>query len=198
MKTVAVVYYSGTGHTKKMAEAVGRGVTGINGVQPRLITIENSDIVDGQWQKEEKLRVLDEADGVILGSPTYMGSVAGQFECFLDATSSRWFQRAWRDKVAGGFTISSSPSGDKLMTLVRLSTFALQHGMIWVGLEPIPDESGINRLSFFYGVGAQAGPVPPEIEPGEPDLRTGESLGRRVAEVVLKLASADARQKQIN
>ena len=192
MKTVAVVYYSGTGHTLKMAEAVARGVEGVNGVQPKLITIENSDIVEGQWQNDEKLDIIDGAEGVILGSPTYMGCVAGQFECFLDATAGRWFLRAWLGKVAGGFTVSGSPSGDKVLTLLRLSTFALQHGMIWVGLEPIPDESGINRLGFFSGAGAQAGPVPPEIEPVESDLRTGELLGGRVAEVTLKLAAPKA------
>lgn len=78
MKKVAVAYYSGTGHTKKMAEAVARGVAGIEGVQPELVTIENADMAGGQWQNDEKLRILDQADGVILGSPTYMGSVAGQ------------------------------------------------------------------------------------------------------------------------
>jgi len=192
MTTVSIVYYSGTGHTQKMAEAVARGAGSVDGVQVNLIAIDGKDITDGRWKNDETLSLLDASDGVIFGSPTYMGSVSGQMECFLDATAERWMGQSWRDKVASGFTVSSGPSGDKFNTLMRFATFAMQQGMIWVGLGAIPDSEGFNRLSFYFGAGAQAGQEPPEETPNEPDKKTGEALGRRVAEVTKKLAVGSA------
>ena len=55
--------------------------------------------------------VINAADAIIFGSPTYMGMVSWQFKKFADATSKQWMSGAWKDKVAGGFTCSASPSG---------------------------------------------------------------------------------------
>ena len=59
--------------------------------------------------------------------------------------------------------------------------------MIWVGLGMIPDTDGLNRLSFYFGAGGQAGQKPPEEAPNDVDKKTGELLGRRIAEVTNKL-----------
>ena len=78
--------------------------------------------------------------------------------------------------------------GDKFNTLVRFTTFAMQQGMIWVGLGALPTDDGLNRLSFYLGAGAQAGgQESPEDAPNEADRKTGEALGRRVAEITMKL-----------
>ena len=95
--------------------------------------------------------------------------------------------QSWKDKVASGFTVSGGPSGDKFKTLVRFATLAMQQGMIWVGLGLLPDADGLNRLSFYFGAGGQAQQEPPEEAPNEVDKKTGELLGRRVAEVTTKL-----------
>ena len=174
---------------QKMAEAVAQGAGGVEGVQADLIAISPQDITDGRFTNTAVLEAIDASDGVIFGSPTYMGSVSGQMECFFDATAERWFNRAWVGKVAGAFTVSGGPSGDKFNTLVRMATLAMQHGMIWVGLDMIPAPDGLNRLSFYFGAGGQAGQEPPEEAPNEADKQTGEALGRRVAEVTLKLKS---------
>jgi NAD(P)H dehydrogenase (quinone) len=190
MTTISIVYHSGMGHTKKMAEAVARGAGEVDGVKANLISIEGQDITNGRWQNEDTLQQLDASDGIIFGSPTYMGGVSGQMECFFDATAERWMKQAWRDKVASGFSVSGGPSGDKFNTLMRFATLAMQHGMIWVGLGMIPSAEGLNRLSFFFGAAAQAMQEPPEEAPNAPDLKTGEALGRRVAEVTRKLSAA--------
>ena len=122
MARVVVVYFSGYGHTQRVAESVAAGA------QAELIEIDlDGNLSDTQWD------ALDAADALIMGSPTYMGTVAWQFKKFADVSSKRWYASKWKNKVAGGFTISGNPSGDKLSTLQYLVTFAMQHGMIWVG-----------------------------------------------------------------
>lgn len=116
-----------------------------------------------------------------------MGGAAGQFKTFADATGAKWFTSAWRDKLASGFTVSGSPSGDKFSTLQYFFTLAMQHGMIWVGLGEMPAQAnGVNRPGSFGGAMAQAGQEPVEVAPNEVDKRTGELLGRRVAQFALK------------
>ena len=95
-----------------------------------------------------------------MGSPTYMGMASWQFKKFADVTSKRWFTSAWKDKVAGGFTISASPSGDKLSTIQYFITLAMQQGMIWVG-QPTMNDGTINRIGSYSGLMAQVGPTSP-------------------------------------
>jgi len=187
MTTVSIIYFSGTGHTAKLAEAVNQGAASVAGVKTNLIAISGEDILKGRYQNDTVFAQLDASDAIIFGSPTYMGGPAGQFKTFADATGAKWFTSAWRDKLAAGFTVSGSPSGDKFSTLQYFFTLAMQHGMIWVGLGEMPAQAnGINRLGSFGGAMAQAGQEPPEVAPNEVDKRTGELLGRRVAQFALK------------
>jgi multimeric flavodoxin WrbA len=189
MAQIAIVYHSGFGHTKVMAERVKAGAESIPGTQARLIPVEE---IDAHWAD------LEAADAIVFGSPTYMGNVSAPFKAFMDASSKPWYERKWQDKLATGFTISGSPSGDKLNTLQSLMIFAMQHGMVWVGLTDLPqneegtnrlgsftdlpqNEEGTNRLGSFTGVMAQAGQVAPDVEPNAADRRGAERLGQRIA-----------------
>src|SRR5262245_54116728 len=107
---VAVVYHSGYGHTKILAEAVARGAGSVPGTEIALIPVE---------QAEARAAELDAADAIVFGAPTYMGSVSGPFKTFMDWSSKAWFARKWSNKVAAGFTNSASQSGDKLNSLVQ-------------------------------------------------------------------------------
>ncbi len=183
MSTISVIYFSGTGHTQKEAEAVHQGAAAVVGTTTHLIGINGDDIVKGRYKNDTVLATLDASDAVIFGSPTYMGGPAAQFKAFADATGERWYRSAWRDKLAAGFTVSNGPSGDKLSTLQYFFTLAMQHGMIWVGMPETPmNAQGINRLSSYSGVMAQAGNESPDVAPNAADKLTGELLGRRVAE----------------
>ena len=175
MANNVVVYFSGYGHTQRVAEFVARGA------QAELLAIDaDGNLTEAQWA------ALDAADAVIFGSPTYMGMAAWQFKKFADLTSKRWFSGAWRDKVAGGFTISASPSGDKLSTLQYFITLAMQLGMVWVG-QPELNDGTTNRIGSNSGVMAQVGPTSPASAIPDGDLATAEAYGRRVAEVAQKL-----------
>ena len=161
MPTVSIICFSGFGHTGKLAEAVHKGAASVAGVKTNLIAINGEDIVKGRYRNEGVLAQLDASDAIIFGSPTYMGGPAAQFKAFADASSAKWFTSAWRDKLAAGFTVSGSPSGDKFSTLQYFFTLAMQHGMIWVGLgEMSAQPSGVNRLGAFSGVMAQAAQEP--------------------------------------
>jgi multimeric flavodoxin WrbA len=173
MSLLAIVFHSGYGHTKVMAERIRSGAISVQGTEVLLIPVEE---IDAHWTD------LERADAMVFGSPTYMGNVSGPFKMFMDASSKPWLAQKWKDKLAAGFTISGSPSGDKLNTLQSLMIFAMQHGMLWVGNAEMPgNEEGINRLGSFSGVMAQAGQVAPEVEPNEADRKSAEHLGQRVA-----------------
>lgn len=180
MTTVAVIFHSGYGHTRVQAEAVRRGAASVEGVDAVLIAVED---VDAHWA------TLDAADAIVFGTPTYMAGVSAPFKAFLDATSERWSEQRWRDKLAAGFTNSAGLNGDKLATLQHLALFAMQHGMVWVGLGLLPGNhtsegspKDLNRLAGFLGAMAQSNADQgAEVVPPASDRRTAEHLGRRVA-----------------
>lgn len=173
MSKLSIVFHSGYGHTRVVAERVKAGAERVPGMQVQLVPVEEA---EARWAD------LEASDAIVFGSPTYMGNVSGPFKMFMDASSKAWLEQKWKDKLAAGFTISGSPSGDKLNTLQSLMIFAMQHGMVWVGNAEMPyNEKGINRLGSFSGVMAQAGQVPPEVEPNEADRLSAEALGHRVA-----------------
>jgi NAD(P)H dehydrogenase (quinone) len=188
MSTVSIIYFSGSGHTTKLAEAVAKGAASVDGVKTNLIAISGDDIVKGRYQNDGVFAQLDASDAIVFGSPTYMGGPAAQFKAFADATGGKWYTGAWRDKLASGFTVSGSPSGDKLSTLQYFFTLAMQHGMLWAGLGEMPTQpNGVNRIGSSIGVMASTGQEAPDVAPDEGDKLTGEILGRRVASFALKL-----------
>lgn len=98
MSKVAVVFHSGYGHTQRVAQFVA------DGAGADLVAIDaDGNLTEAQWA------TLDAADAIIMGSPTYMGMASWQFKKFADATSSKWFSSAWKDKVAGGFHLLCQP-----------------------------------------------------------------------------------------
>lgn len=175
MTQIAVLYHSGYGHTQRVAQYVAEGAGA------DLIAIDaDGNISDADWA------TLDAADAIIFGSPTYMGMASWQFKKIADASSKRWFSSAWKDKIAAGFTISASPSGDKLSTIQYFITLAMQHGMIWVG-QPAMNDGTINRIGSNSGVMAQVGPTSPAEDIPQGDLDTAKAYGERVAAVAAKL-----------
>ncbi|TJY62132.1 flavodoxin family protein [Sinimarinibacterium sp. CAU 1509] len=180
MNQIVVVYHSPWGHTAAVANAIADGVTSAGTSTATVISV---DAVDSHWQQ------LDAADALIFGCPTYMGNVTAGFKAFMDASGSRWLQQRWRNKLAAGFTNSGSPSGDKLQTLIALTLFAAQHGMLWIGNDtPCDPDTGLNRSGSYLGVMTESRdtPVGPDNPPAS-DLETARRLGRRVAETCARM-----------
>ena len=104
-----------------------------------------------------------------------------------------WFSQGWKNKVAGGFTNSLSMSGDKLSTLQYFVTYAMQHGMIWVGsatpgAQKPGDVNELNRVGSWVGVMTQSDNAPADVTPPASDLETAKVYGARVAEFAKRLA----------
>ena len=182
MTQAVVVYHSGYGHTRRVAELVAEGAGA------ELITIDaNGEVPENAWEK------IANADAVIFGAPTYMGTPSWQFKKFADATSRAWFTRAWQDKVFGGFTVSASLNGDKQVSLISLQTLASQHGGIWVSLGLPPSNtraatrSDVNNLGGSVGLLGQAPSDAGADEIPSGDLETAQLYGQRVATIAGKL-----------
>jgi multimeric flavodoxin WrbA len=178
MTKVAVVFHSGYGHTIKQAEAVAKGSNGT------LVAIDaEGNLTDAQWN------TLNEADAIVFGSPTYMGTVSWQFKKFADASSKQWFTQQWKDKVFGGFTNSATMNGDKHSTLHYFFTLAMQHSGLWVGTGLMPSNLKAAKRDDVNYVGSSSGAMmttpsdasADEVNPG--DLETARLYGQFIRAV---------------
>jgi NAD(P)H dehydrogenase (quinone) len=182
MSKISIVYHSGYGHTKKVAEIIAEGARQVSGTEVKIFDAETA---------IKNLDELDNYDAIIFGSPTYMGMVSAKFKEFCDAASKKWFAQSWKNKIAAGFTNSGSLSGDKQITLQYLVTFAMQQGMVWVGQGEMPasNSSGhggkpeqINRMGSSTGLMTQSDNAAPENTPSSGDVETAKLFGKRIAE----------------
>ncbi len=135
---------------------------------------------------DEDWAALDQAEAIIFGAPTYMGSTAARYDMFLEEASDRWPEQGWIDKIAGGFTVATFPSGDKLSTLMRLAIYGAQMNMIWVGQSEIgapvnPDNPGINANGSWLGLMATSSRDKEQLIEAD-DLETACRFGTRIAQ----------------
>jgi NAD(P)H dehydrogenase (quinone) len=182
--SIGVVYDSGYGHTAAQARAVGEGAASLPGIDVALYFAE---------EVAADPRQLDHCDALIFGTPTYMGSGSAVFKTFMEASAKIWTDQGWKGKLAAGFTNSSGHSGDKLSTLTQLWLFAMQHGMVWVGLGLLDgngrstgSDDALNRLGAYAGAMAQSNGDQGLEGMRDSDLRTASALGQRVAQHVTR------------
>lgn len=185
MNQLAIVYHSAHGHTEHIARRVAEGA--------RSAETADVDVIRAEDLVRDTDRLL-RYDGLILGSPTYLGGVSAPFKAFMDATGRLWRTQGLKGKLAAGFTVSSLPAGDKQSTLMSMFVFGMQHGMVWVGNPILPEQhSGVpydeaaNRLGSWSGLMAQAGHGAPAdaFVPG--DLKTARLFGRHFAETLERI-----------
>lgn len=185
--SIAVIFHSNYGHTKRVAEAIVQGAhQQLPEAQAKAV-----DIYDIDWD------YLDQADLLVFGSAVYMGSVTAEFKTFMDETSKRWYNREWEGKWAAAFANSGGLSGDKLAVLQQISLYAMQHGMNWIGLPLMPtghESHDLNRLSSFLGLMTQSLDGPPEETPGKGDIDTAIWFGDHLAKTIIKHQPADTKR----
>ncbi len=172
---IALPYFSGNGHTRRLTQAVASGMKGTT-----ACIIDVATLTDHDWES------MDRAHAIVFCAPTYMGSTAADYAAFLEEAGGRWMSQSWQNKIAAGLTVATFPSGDKLATLMRMSIFAAQMGMIWVGQSEIgapvfPEAPGINRDGSWLGLMVTSARDKSQlIDPT--DLDTAERFGTRIAE----------------
>jgi len=115
-KRLLITYYTSTGNTKRMADAIGKGAERLG------VTVEVKRV------EECRLNDLAEADGIVIGSPTYFSNVAWQVKRLIDESIALYRGgRQLRDKVGGCFTSSGTHrDGEDCIRMLELA-FGLHH-----------------------------------------------------------------------
>ncbi|CAH0541260.1 flavodoxin family protein [Vibrio marisflavi] len=183
MKKISIVYFSANGSTRAIADNVRRGA--IESDVECLVEIAPEDITHGRYVNSANLERLTNSDAIVFGSPTYMGSPAGQFKSFMDATSDCYVTRSWRNKIAAGFTVGGSLNGEQQQTLLSFFTLACQHCMLWAGLDVSEHtrDLGLNRTGSSIGLVASVDATTGQIH--ENDRQTAYYFGQRIAQLLL-------------
>ncbi|UEC43513.1 MAG: Flavodoxin/nitric oxide synthase [Methanothrix sp.] len=161
MTKVLVVYHSRSGNTAKMAQVVAEGAKS-----------GGADVVVKKVE-EAALEDLIGADGIVLGAPTYFGTLSAEMKGFIDGSVR--VRGKLEDKIGAAFTSSGSPTGGNETTLLSLIQGMLIHGMVIVG-DPL--ETG-----GHYGA----------VAVGSPDaesLKSCRKLGERVAKLAKVVGGA--------
>jgi NAD(P)H dehydrogenase (quinone) len=195
MGDILVLYFSRTGHTATMARRIARGVDEVDGMRARLRTVPPVAPVTqvaAPPEPEEgapyvEHRDLEECAGLILGSPTRFGNMAGALKHFLDGTGGQWLAGTLVGKPAAVFTSTGTLHGGQESTLLSMMLPLLHHGAIIVGL-PFHG-TPLNSTSTGgtpYGASHWAG-VRGEHAISEDEETLCRLLGRRVAETARKL-----------
>jgi NAD(P)H dehydrogenase (quinone) len=184
MTQVSIVYFSGYGHTKRVADTIVAAMDQAGAKVHAIVIDAEGNIPSEAWD------TLAASDAIVFGSPTYMGMVAWQFKKFADASSKVWFTQGWKNKLMAGFTNSASMNGDKASTLAYLFTLSMQHSGIWVGAGMMPSNSkaaqrnDVNFLGSFPGLITQSpSDSSPEEGPPPGDLETAKHFAERVLSV---------------
>jgi NAD(P)H dehydrogenase (quinone) len=120
---------------------------------------------------------LAEYDAIVLGSPTRFGVMSSQMKQFIDMTGRLWMERRLEGKVGAVFTSNEMPHGGKEATLLSMILPLLGHGMIVVGLPPVKE---LYRAGSYYGATSTG-------KPKDEDVQVAKLLGKRVAEIAIKL-----------
>jgi len=164
---ILVMYYSRTGKTRALAEAVAKGVGEVAGAVYQLKPAEEVTAED-----------FSAAAGVIAGSPVYFGTMAAELKAVFDKLIT--VRKKMAGKIGAAFATSAHPSGGKETTMMSIIQALLIYGMIVVG-DPL-DASG------HYGV-ACSGAMDEET------AETARKLGRRVAELAKALYAASPEKR---
>ena len=197
MKEILVLYYSHTGAVRAMAQLVARGIEQVEGCAARVRTVPRvtadsataDPAVPETGAPYAELRDLEECIGLAVGSPTRFGNMAAPMKHFWDSTGALWLKGVLAGKPAAVFTSTASLHGGQETTLVSMMLPLLHHGMLIVGLPYTEPELISTRGGGSpYGATHHAGGAG-EIAITEHERKLCLALGRRLAEVAVKLAA---------
>lgn len=193
MSYILILYYSRTGSTAAMAQAIALGVQSA-GLEARLRTVPpvspdceaSLPAVPDQGAVYCSKEDLAGCAGLALGSPTRFGNMAAPLKYFLDNTADLWLSGNLIDKPACTFTSTSSLHGGQESTLLSMMLPLLHHGMVFAGLPY--SEPGLHQTRTGgspYGASHFAADGNTQLSQDEVQLC--QALGRRLANLARKL-----------
>ena len=194
---LAVIYYSATGTTYRLARAIEEGAQGA-GAEVRFRKVkelapEQAIASNEGWAEnarvtedvaEAKLDDLTWADALIFGTPTRYGLPTAQLKQFIDTTGPLWATGQLVNKVCSSFTSAATAHGGQESTILALNNTFYHWGSIIVGpgyADPVQFQSGNP-----YGVSFKSDNG--QTRPDEVALDAARFQGRRVAEIAAQFA----------
>ena len=162
-----LLYDSRGGLTEQLAMAVAEGVRSVGGAELLEQRIHEADPA-----------VLLRCDALILGSPNWSG-MTGKLKEWFDYSGDLWETGELAGKLGAAFTAGYSRSGGIEATLLQLLHLLLAHGMLVVGL---PWSDTMREAGSYYGATAHGRVT-------DADRAQARALGRRVAELAIRLAA---------
>ena len=152
-----IIYDSKTGNTQKIAFMIAEGVREVDGVECIVKKVEDATLED-----------LMEAQGIIVGSPTYYGCMSGKLKEFFDKSVE--IHGKLEGKIGAAFTSSGGTATGAETTLLSILKAMLIHGMIIQG----------NSKDKHYGMAV--------VEtPGKKEEKLCRMFGCRTAELIRKI-----------
>ena len=156
---VLILYYSKSGNTRRLAEAIAGGVEKVNGV--KAILKKTDEVTQDDFLASQ---------GIIAGSPVYFGLMAAELKKVFDQFVG--VRKKMEGKVGAAFATSGDVTGGKETTLMSIIQAMLIYGMVIVG-DPM-------SATGHYGTACVGAPD------GNAE-QNGAKLGKRVAEITKKL-----------
>jgi len=193
---LAVIYYSATGTTYRLARAIEEGAQGA-GAEVRLRKVkelapEEAVASNEGWAAharetpavpEADLADLEWADALMFGTPTRYGLPTAQLKQFLDQSGPLWAQGKLVNKVASSFTSTATAHGGHETTVVALNNTFYHWGCVIVGpgyADPVQFQAG-NPYGASHTSNNGTNP------PGETELASVEFQARRTTEIAAAL-----------
>jgi multimeric flavodoxin WrbA len=116
--------------------------------------------------------LISRADGLILGSPVYFGTVSAQLKAFFDKSRALRTEKKLLNVVGGAITSGASRFGGQETTIRAMHDIMLVHGMIIVGDGYHEDDCG------HMGAAAQR-----PAEEDENAIQRSRIMGKRIFEL---------------
>ena len=198
MTRILVLYYSSYGHVRALARAEAQGALSVPGTEvdirrvpetvPEAVRQGSGYIEDDT--PEAAPADLAHYDGIIFGTPTRFGMMAGQMKQFLDQAGGLWAQNRLVGKVAGVFASTGSQHGGHEATLLSTHVPLMHFGMLIAGLPyTFAGQTSADGIigGAPYGAGTIAG-ADGSLQPTETDLAGARFQGAHVAQIAARLA----------
>lgn len=193
MPKVLVAFYSRTGHTARLADAIAEGAQTVPSTDVtvrRIDDLASEDVINAQpkWKESRDrlaaayqtltgIQELADHDALILGAPTRFGVMASELKVVLDQAGALWAKGAFVDKVGAAFTTVQTPHGGHETTLFSIMTVMANLGMVLV------PPGYTNRAVFTAGSPYGATSTTGTGGATEGDLTVARHEGARVATV---------------
>lgn len=189
---LAVIYYSATGTTYRLARGIEEGAKGA-GAEVRLRKVQElapeeaiashegwaAHRLETQNVEEATLDDLVWADAIILGTPTRYGLPTAQLKQFMDRTGPLWAKGQLVNKIASSFTSTATVHGGQETTIIAINNAFYHWGAVIVApgyADPIQFQSGNPYGTSFTSNNG-------ELKPDEVALAAARFQGKRVTEV---------------